>query len=99
MDVEHVVIGGLDVVVDAVGVGPPLMVLHGILQDSRAWGPQVASALILVGAYAGWAGSLPSQVQGERLASCLAQSTMAPEDFVPDWMSGVVHPSRAVRAR
>lgn len=52
--------------------------------------PGVASALILTGAYAGWAGSLPSQVCEERLASCLTQSAMQPEDFVPDWIPGLL---------
>jgi len=161
--VEHVVINGLDVAVEVVGAGPPLVLLHGILLDSRAWRPQlddlrdqftvvawdapgcgrsadpheawrfpeyadclaeltaalrlttpiigglswggtlalefahqrpgVASALVLAGAYAGWAGSLPSQMRDERLASCLAQSKMAPEDFVPDWMPGLFTPA------
>jgi len=154
--VDQVAIDGLDVAFEVLGSGPPLVLLHGILQDSRAWRPQiedlrqdftvvtwdapgcgrsadppgtwrlpeyadclsglitrldlagpiigglswggtlaleyqhrhpgVASALVLVGAYAGWAGSLPPQVCTQRLASCLAQSEMRPESFVPEWM-------------
>jgi pimeloyl-ACP methyl ester carboxylesterase len=157
---EHVVIDGVDVAFEADGSGPPLVLLHGVLQDSRAWRPQfaglrdeftivawdapgcgrsadppetwrfpdyadclsalisalslvapivgglswggtlalehqhrhpgVASALVLVGAYAGWGGSLPPQVCDERLRSCLAQSEMQPDDFVPDWMPGLL---------
>jgi pimeloyl-ACP methyl ester carboxylesterase len=162
VDVEHITINHLDVAVEVVGRGPPLVLLHGILQDSRAWRPQLddlhdeftviawdapgcgrsadppaswrfpeyadclaelmaslrlarpiiggvswggtlaiafehqhpgfASALILAGAYAGWAGSLPPEMRDERLTSCLAQSKMAPEDFVPDWMPGLFTP-------
>lgn len=35
--------------------------------------PEGASALVLAGAYAGWAGSLAPLVRDERLASCLAR--------------------------
>jgi pimeloyl-ACP methyl ester carboxylesterase len=147
---------GVDVAVEAVGVGPPLVLLHGILCDSRVWRrqlddlrheftvvawdapgcggsadppetwrlpeyadclsaliaaldlvdpivvgmswgatlaitcqhrhPGVAAALVLVGAYAGWAGSLPPQVCAQRLASCLGQSEMRPADVAPEWI-------------
>jgi pimeloyl-ACP methyl ester carboxylesterase len=50
----------------------------------------VASALVLAGGYAGWKGSLPPQVCAQRLTSCLAQSEMRPEDFVPDWIPELV---------
>jgi len=154
--VEHVALDGLDVAVEVGGVGPPLVLLHGLLEDSRLWRrqladlrneftvvawdapgcgrsadppeiwrfpeyadclsalistldladpiitglswgatlaieyqhrhPGVAAGLVLVGAYAGWAGSLPPQVCAQRLASCLAQSSMPPADFVPEWI-------------
>jgi pimeloyl-ACP methyl ester carboxylesterase len=154
--VEHVVIDGVDVAFEADGSGPPLVLLHGILQDSRAWRaqfadlrdeftvvawdapgcgrsadppetwrsadyahclsalisglglaapivaglswgatlaiehehrhPGVAAALVLAGAYAGWAGSLAPHVCDERLRSCLAQSGMPPRDVVPEWI-------------
>jgi pimeloyl-ACP methyl ester carboxylesterase len=161
--VGHFVVSGADLAVEVVGAGQPLVLLHGILQDSRAWRwqiedlydeftviawdapgcgrssdpqeswrfpeyaeclaeliatlhlaepimcglswgatlalefehqhPDVASALILQGGYAGWAGSLPAAIRDERLASCLAQSTMSPEDFVPEWMPGLFTPA------
>ena len=157
---EHLAIDGMDVAVEVVGTGRPIVLLHGVLQDSRAWRPQFtglrdefkvvawdapgcgrsadppetwrfsdyadclaglisalglvdpiiggvswggtlaieylhrhpegASALVLAGAYAGWAGSLAPQVRDERLASCLAQAGMKPEDLVPEWMPGLL---------
>ena len=39
---EHVVIDGVDVAFEADGSGPPLVLLHGAMQDSRAWRPQFA---------------------------------------------------------
>jgi pimeloyl-ACP methyl ester carboxylesterase len=157
---DRVAIDGLDVAVEVVGTGPPLVLLHGILADSRAWRPQLedlqdeftvvawdapgcgrsadppetwrfpdyadclstlistlglvdpivgglswgavlaieyehrhpgaASALVLAGAYAGWAGSLPPQICAQRLTSCLAQSEMRSDDFVPEWIPGLL---------
>jgi pimeloyl-ACP methyl ester carboxylesterase len=161
--VGHIATGSTDVAVEVVGAGPPLVLLHGILQDSRAWRsqledlqdeftvaawdapgcgrssdpqeswrfpeyadrlaelttalhltnpiicglswgsvlalefdhkyPGVASALILAGAYAGWAGSLPAAIRDERLASCLARSKMSPQEFLPEWMPGLFTPA------
>jgi pimeloyl-ACP methyl ester carboxylesterase len=157
---DYVAVDAVTVAVEVAGTGPPLVLLHGVPQDSRAWRrqldglrdeftvvawdapgcgrsadppetwrfaeyadclagvitslglvdpvigglswggalaiefqhrhPGVASALVLAGAYAGWAGSLPPEVCAERLASCLAQSEMAPEDFVPVWLPGLL---------
>jgi pimeloyl-ACP methyl ester carboxylesterase len=42
----------------------------------------VSSALILASAYAGWAGSLPSEVAEQRLRQALALADGAPEAFV-----------------
>jgi pimeloyl-ACP methyl ester carboxylesterase len=42
----------------------------------------MSSALILASAYAGWAGSLPPEVAGQRLRQALALADGAPEAFV-----------------
>ena len=39
---EHLAIDGMDVAVEVVGAGRPIVLLHGILQDNRAWRPQFA---------------------------------------------------------
>ena len=156
---RHIVLSGREIAVEVTGTGPPLLLLHGILQDNRAWRSQIAdlrgeftvvawdapgcgrssdspeswrfpeyadcladlttalhlvdpiisgvswgavlalefehrhpgnaSALILTGGYAGWAGSLPANTRDRRLASCLAQSMMRGEEFVSEWMPGL----------
>ena len=50
--------------------------------------PGVASALVVSGGYAGWAGSLPPDVRDARLSQCLAQATMPPEDVIAAWLPG-----------
>jgi pimeloyl-ACP methyl ester carboxylesterase len=42
----------------------------------------MSSALILASAYAGWAGSLPPEVAGQRLRQALALADGTPEEFV-----------------
>jgi pimeloyl-ACP methyl ester carboxylesterase len=158
----HIGVEGLRIAFDTAGEGPPLVLLHGILQDARAWRlqleelrdrftvlawdapgcgrsddppehwrlpeyadclaallselgvtdpvvcglswggtlalefqhrhPDRSAALVLVGAYAGWAGSLSERECQERLSSCLAQSALRPEEFVPVWMPGLLTP-------
>jgi len=44
--------------------------------------PAIAQSLVLVSAYAGWAGSLPHDVAGARLAQALSLSEDSPADFV-----------------
>ena len=152
---------GLSIAYQRAGEGPPLVLLHGILGDSRDWRPQIddlsdnldviawdapgcgqsadppeegfeaadfadclaefirevtaspvhlagiswggalalefyrrhpdtTTSLILADTYAGWKGSLPEKVVAERLASCLQESEMPPEEFVPGWIRGLV---------
>ncbi len=52
--------------------------------------PDLPSALVLASGYAGWKGSLPQEEVDRRLAQCLAESEMAPEDFVPGWIPGLL---------
>lgn len=158
---DTVEVNGLRIAFQRVGSGPPLVLLHGILGDSRDWRPQledlsdafdviawdapgcgqssdpsengfgtagyadslvglikalgvapahiaglswggglalelfdrnpgVVRSLVLADTYAGWRGSLPAEVVADRLASCLKESGMAPEEFVPGWIPGLV---------
>jgi pimeloyl-ACP methyl ester carboxylesterase len=147
---------GLDIAYRMVGTGSPLLLLHGVLGDSRDWAPQLDGlsdeftvvawdapgcgrssdppdsftwgdyvsslvafidalrlerphvlglswgsglalglhqrapalprSLVLAGAYAGWAGSLPPEEIERRLSRVLREANMPPEQFVPDWL-------------
>jgi pimeloyl-ACP methyl ester carboxylesterase len=48
--------------------------------------PKIPGSLILVSAYAGWAGSLPAREVEERLQNGLKQSEMPPEEVVKIWI-------------
>jgi pimeloyl-ACP methyl ester carboxylesterase len=78
------------------------------LQDSHvlgvSWGgvlalalvdryPTLSARLVLVGAYAGWAGSLPTEECERRLTSCLRESELPPEQFIPGWIPGLLTPA------
>lgn len=153
-------VGGRRVAYQRAGQGPALVLLHGILSDSRSWQRQLAGlerhftvvawdapgagesadppesfragdyadclsefigalglapahvlglswggvlaqelyrfhpervrSLILADTYAGWKGSLPEAVCEERLASCLRESRLPPEEWVPGWLPGLL---------
>lgn len=51
--------------------------------------PWVVSTLVLVGAYAGWAGSLPPEQVDERLGSALRIADLPPGGFDPDSFAGL----------
>jgi pimeloyl-ACP methyl ester carboxylesterase len=158
---DTIEVNGLSIAYQRAGSGPPLVLLHGILGDSRDWRPQledlsdgfdviawdapgcgqssdppengfgsadfagclagllraldavpahiaglswggglalevfdrnpgVVRSLVLADTYAGWRGSLPAEVVEDRLASCLKESEMAPEEFVPGWIPGLI---------
>ena len=44
--------------------------------------PAIPRSLVLAGAYAGWAGSLPPEVAGERLRLSLRSADLPPDEFV-----------------
>lgn len=48
--------------------------------------PQLPASLVLASAYAGWAGSLPSDVVEERLQAALRQAGLPPDEVVADWL-------------
>ena len=160
---NHVEVQGLRIAYEQAGAGPPLLLLHGILTDSRMFAPQLAgladsfslvacdipgcgqsadppaswrmpdfadclaafittvglrnphvlgvswggvlalalcdrhptipARLVLVGAYAGWAGSLPPEEFERRLTSCLRESELPADRFVPGWLPGLFTPA------
>ncbi len=53
----------------------------------------LASSLILVSAYAGWAGSLGPQIAEQRLARSVELSNGTPDDFVAAMVPGMFSPS------
>ena len=168
-EVSSVEIDGLRVAYRRAGRGPPILILHGILSDSRAWTaqlqglsdeltaiawdapgagassdppedfsaadyadclaafiellecepahilglswggvlaqelyrrhPEQARSLILADTYAGWRGSLPEAVCEARLASCIRESELPPEEWVGDWMPGLLTAGASRRMR
>jgi pimeloyl-ACP methyl ester carboxylesterase len=48
--------------------------------------PDIPSSLLLVSAYAGWAGSLPPEEVERRYAQVLAELEQPPEQFIPVWL-------------
>jgi pimeloyl-ACP methyl ester carboxylesterase len=158
MDVIEV--AGLRIAYERSGEGPPLVLLHGILGDSRMWRgqlrdlsdeftvvawdapgcgqssappeafrlpdyadclaefidalglrrphvlglslggalalefyrlhPAVPRTLVLAAAYAGWAGSLPAEVVEQRLQQCLREADLPADEWVRDWIPGLL---------
>jgi pimeloyl-ACP methyl ester carboxylesterase len=72
--------------VDTLGLGRPHVAglsFGGILAlELYRWRPTMPMTLVLAGAYAGWAGSLPSDVVEQRLKQCLRSSDLPPTQFV-----------------
>ncbi len=48
--------------------------------------PECVESLILVDTYAGWTGSFGVEIVLARLESCLQQSRLSAEEWIPDWM-------------
>jgi pimeloyl-ACP methyl ester carboxylesterase len=56
-------------------------------------------SLILADTYAGWTGSLPQPIPEDRLAACLRDSSLPPEEFVPRYLPGMFSVSVAPEVR
>ena len=52
--------------------------------------PHIPRTLVLAGAYAGWAGSLPPEVVGQRLAQAEREENVPPEEWVPRYVPGML---------
>lgn len=52
--------------------------------------PSVPRSLVLAGAYAGWAGSLPPDEVERRVARILAERDLPPERWIPDYLPGML---------
>ncbi len=52
--------------------------------------PKLPTTLLLASAYAGWAGSLPAEVVKQRLESTVRQTYLPPEQWVDDWIPGLL---------
>jgi pimeloyl-ACP methyl ester carboxylesterase len=52
--------------------------------------PQVPSSLVLAGAYAGWAGSLPPEVVAERVARVESELVRPPEEWAASYLPGLL---------
>jgi pimeloyl-ACP methyl ester carboxylesterase len=52
--------------------------------------PDLPRTLVLASAYAGWAGSLPPEEVARRRDQGLREAGMAPEEFVPGWLPGLL---------
>ena len=48
--------------------------------------PAAVLSLVLADAYAGWTGSLGPEEAAARLARCLRESEMPPDEWVPQWV-------------
>ena len=48
--------------------------------------PEIPKTLVLVSAYAGWAGSLPPEIVSERLRQGIRQSVLPPKEVVDEWI-------------
>ncbi len=52
--------------------------------------PETPRALVVAGGYAGWAGSLPPEAVDARLEGCLGESELPADEFIGDWIPGVL---------
>jgi pimeloyl-ACP methyl ester carboxylesterase len=83
----------LGLFVDALGLQRPHVLGHSwgsaLALELYRQRPTVVSSLLLVGAYAGWAGSLPPDEIERRLQFALRSAELAPSAFEPASMPGL----------
>jgi len=79
--------------VDSLGLGQAHVLGHswgaGLALELYRRHPMVPATLVLVGAYAGWAGSLPADEVAQRLALALLVAELAPQRFEPSSVPGL----------
>ena len=80
---EHIDVAGLRIGFQLRGQGPVLA-----LEFCRRY-PSMLRSLVLVGAYTGWAGSLPPSEVRQRLEFALRAADMGPNAFDPTSMPGL----------
>jgi pimeloyl-ACP methyl ester carboxylesterase len=56
-------------------------------------------SLVLADTYAGWKGSLPEPIVEERLADCLRDASLPPNEFVPRYLPGMFSESATQEVR
>jgi pimeloyl-ACP methyl ester carboxylesterase len=79
--------------IDGLGLGRPhvlgLSFGGGLALELYRRHPKVPRTLVLAGAYAGWAGSLPPEVVAQRLQRALREADLPPEEWLPAYMPGM----------
>jgi pimeloyl-ACP methyl ester carboxylesterase len=80
--------------IDGLGLGrrPHVLGLSfgaGLALELYRQHPKVPRTLVLAGAYAGWAGSLPAEVVEQRLQRALREADLPPEEWLPGYMPGM----------
>jgi len=62
----------------------------GLALELYRWHPMIARSLILASAYAGWAGSLPSEVVEQRKQQMLKRVAMPGDQFAEQWLPSLL---------
>lgn len=79
--------------IDALGLGQPhvlgLSFGAGLALELYRRHPTIPRTLALASAYAGWAGSLPTEVVEERLQQVLEEVELPPDQWIPRWLPGL----------
>jgi pimeloyl-ACP methyl ester carboxylesterase len=80
--------------IDALGLEQPhvlgLSFGGGLALELYRRHPMIPKTLVLAGAYAGWAGSLPAEVVEQRLEQGLREADLPPEEWIPGYIPGLL---------